>query len=207
MIALNPSGFGAFFMRCDMPFFFTFTDGYTKEDFLLLNKVFIRKKTSRRILIPLLRIFLTGCGLLLLAISVEGIIGAMNGTINAVQIVLYLLLALLEIYAGLFYYVRRANRARKQMLKENRLSFFAELREDHFTVYSAEFKSEYQYDMVEQLIFWKDRWFIFLDERHCHILPMKNLTHGDADTLAPFLAKKTGKEIRYFGKKSASAAG
>ena len=201
MIALNPFGFGAFFMRCDMPFVFTFTDGYSKENFLNLNKVFIRKKTSRRILIPLLRIVIVCCGLLLLAVAVEGIIGAMNGTINAVQMILYIGLAVLEIYAGLFYYTRRANRSRKMMVKEGKLSFFIELREDSFGELTGMHKSEYQYSAVESVIFWKDCWFLFLDERHCHILPLANLTHGDAGALASFLAEKTGKQIRYFDRR------
>lgn len=184
-----------------MPFIFTFTDGYSKEDFLQLNHVFVRKKTSRRILVPLLRLLLIVFGLVLLAFAVEGIIGAMNGTLHVLQIILYTGLAVLELYAGVFYYTRRAARSRKMMLKENRLSFTVTLAEDQYSVRTDGHNTESSYSEITDVIFRRECWFLFLDERHCHILPLRNLTAGDPEKLAAFLTDKTGKQIRYFGKR------
>lgn len=166
--------------------------GYCWQDLLALNRLNVKKSKLYRWLIPLLRVVMCLVGGFAFLIAAMLIYDACHGAkMNWVLLAAFLLLGLLWLYAGLFYYHRRARKSRRLALQDAggiRIEFSGE----DITGNDKKGCASYCYDAFAGAYDYCDRWFLFLDKRHALILPRTAMTEGDPEAFVRFLEKKIG---------------
>jgi len=184
-----------------MDFQFEFPNGYELYDLYLMNKLYARKKPSRRLGVALVRVLMGIVGLLVVAVSGLGLLNRpflipVSGTMG----VFLLIYGILMLALALGYYFFGARRSRQIILNTVGATSIA-LGEHGFAEKTPVSESTVEYSAVKEIYFWKNCWFLFLDERHAEILALRCMKSGDAAAIPAFLREKTGKEIRYVSKK------
>lgn len=166
---------------------YQFRYDYTLEDMNALSRVTAR--TYRRKKVMLYRVVLT---LLALAYLAVGGVMLSGGSIlwGAILIVAGVLFAALS----LFYHQGTAWRS-KRMMAEDTGDFTVELEEESVRGRSEKGESAYPYSAVIGAYHYRERYFLFLDQRHAMLLPERALTQGDPASLKPFLEDKLKQEI------------
>ena len=109
---------------------------------------------------------------------------------------LMIVLGLVFLGFGAFYYQLSAFRAAKAMSKEEagleRLVSFTDVRA---LCIAGRMETKFEYPAFKSLYRWKDFLILFVDDRHALLVDQTGLTLGAAPELQAFLEEKTGKTI------------
>lgn len=178
----------------DYQFQFTLP-GYSNQDLLALNKLVVKRSKFYRWLIPLIRLFFCSAGIFFLLMGALLIYGSRVGAeSNWSLTVLAILLGLLWLYMGVFYYQRRVRGSRRMTMKDIgqiSVSFSDEGVEEQ----SNKGRVNYRYDAFVGAYDYCERWFLFLDKRHAIVLPRAAMTAGEPEAFAAFLEQKLQNEV------------
>lgn len=163
---------------------------YTYQDMLALTKLVA--KTYRKWWSILLRVLLIVLGAFLLLtfllsvwllgdpveeLLVPGIVGA------------------LCLLVGLFRHRLNALQSYRMLVKGAEDGRFT-LDEDGFHEETAKGHSDHPYSAFFEIMYYRERYFLFLDKRHAYVLPLRCLVEGDPAALGSFLEQKCGKPVR-----------
>ena len=178
-----------------MEFRFELPEGYSTQDILALNRLWTKKSKVRRWTTPLFRLFLLFVGASFVLSSLSWLDGGYVGATPVWQLVaIPLVIGLLWLFVGLFYFQISAWRSRRLMLKNvDRFKFT--LDSEGVREQTNKGTAHYRYDVFVDAYDYQDRWFLFLDKRHAFILPKAALTVGEAGMFAVFWTEKTGKAV------------
>ncbi len=168
---------------------------YSQQDLLALNKLSVKKNKLYRWLTLVFRLILCLAGIFFLLAGALLIYGGSIGAktdwpLSAIMI----LLGLLWLCMGIFYYQRKARRSRR-ISDAGRIR--AAFSDDGIEEESNKSRTCYRYDAFVGAYDYRGRWFLFLDKRHAIILPRAAMTMGKMETFASFLEQKLGKQIIY----------
>ncbi len=169
-------------------FVLRFDGGYGKDDFVALQKLYQKKMLPWWKYVFAIIMLLAGA-----IIVVEGILLLALGNIGQglFSLALGLLLALLFLFRA------RVNAwsARRNMAKMENMTI--KLSADHITETNAGAMFQVPYGNVERVFYYRERYFLFLDKRHAHILPEAHFAVGDPKDFSAFIEDRTGKQVEY----------
>lgn len=167
---------------------FQFQYDYTLEDMNALSRV--TAKTYRRKKVLIYRTVLALLGVAYLGMGVLLLSGG-----SMVPGAILLLAGVLFAAICIFYHQGTAWRS-KRMLMEGMGSLTVTLEEEGLRGKSGLGEEFYPYSAVIGGYHFRERYFLFLDQRHAMLLPEQALTQGDGAGLKAFLSEKIGKEIK-----------
>lgn len=167
---------------------YQFQYDYSLEDLNALSRV--AGKTYRRTKVVVFRTVLALLGVAYLYVG--GVLIAGGGTL--VGIILLVAAALFGSLA-IFYHQGTAWRS-KRMMVEGMGSLTVTLEEEGLRGESGLGEEFFLYSAIIGAFHYRDRYFLFLDERHATLLPERALTEGDPAGLRSFLTEKLGAEIK-----------
>lgn len=174
-----------------MQFQFRLDNGYDFHQLLLLNKVVVRRKRSSRIFVPILRTCLIVVGLFFLITGSMLLFGGYGEIFTGIACITA---GLLWSMLGVLYYRYGAWKSRSLLIK-NLGTVCIDL--NTIDIHEKTLKSDahYAYSAIQELCFYKDSYFLFLDKRHALILSLKNLTCGAPELLLKTLEERCGKIV------------
>lgn len=176
-----------------MQYQFHLPDGYLMRDLIHLNQVVVRRKWFLWLAVGILRIVLSVVGFMLLLTGVFMLFG--NYDVQIVTAVVIGLVGLVWFLLGIFYYRYGAWRSRRLMLKDVG-AITVTMTDDQIEEQTEKGASRFSYQMVQEVLLFRDTYFLFLDRRHALILPIRSLTEGHAHTFAAFWHEKAQQSLR-----------
>lgn len=171
-------------------FVLRFDHGYEKADFIAMQKLY--QKTVQpwwwkalALVMLLAGVFLVFGGALMLALD-EEVFG---------QALVSLLMGGLLILLTLFRTRINAWGSRRQAMKTGNLTI--KFSAEGLTETSRMGTFSMPYGNVERVFYYRERYFLFLDKRHAHILPERAFAVGDPKDFPAFIEDRTGKRVEY----------
>lgn len=178
-----------------MEFRFELSNGCLAQELVALNKLYAKKSKIRRWTTPLLRLFFVLVGGAFVLSSLSCLDGGYVGETPVWRLVAVpLVIGLLWLFLGLFYFRFSAWKSRRMML-ENSGSFLFVLDDEGVTEQTSKGVAHYHYDSFQEAYDDQKRWFLFLDKHHAFILPKEAMTMGNPEMFADFWKSKSGKDI------------
>lgn len=169
-------------------FVLRFDHGYEKADFIAMQKLYQKKMLPWWKYVFALILLIAG-----VIVVAEGILLLAFGNIGQglFSLVWGLLLALL------FLFRTRINAwgSRRQAMKTGNLTI--KFSAEGLTETSRMGTFSMPYGNVERVFYYRERYFLFLDKRHAHILPERAFAVGDPKDFSTFIEDRTGKRVEY----------
>lgn len=171
-------------------FVLRFDSGYDKDDFVALQKLYQRTLQPRwwrvlAVVMLLAAIFLILGGILLLTLDGEKL-----GQ------------ALLSMLAGgllltLFLFRTRINAWSAQRNTAKMMNLTIKFSAEYVTETTSGATLQVSYDQITRVFHYRERYFLFLDNRRAHILPEAHFAVGDPNDFPAFIEDRTGKQVEY----------
>lgn len=175
-----------------MDFQFQLENGYDFYELLLLNKAVVRRNAFLRVFVPILRtVFVVG-GLFFL---ITGCLFCFSVFHDLAMGSICIFAGLLWLLLGAFYYRYGAWRSQRLQLK-NVGSVSISLNENDIHELTPRSESRFSYDAIQEVCFYKNTYFVFLDKKHAFILSLDKLSAGQPDLLAKVLEERCGKAVK-----------
>ena len=173
-----------------MEFRFILDDGNSFRDLLNLQKVSVKRSSLLRILVPLLRVILVLGGVFFL---VPGAVLLKPDSLPTG--IACLLVGVVWLLLGLFYFHYGAWKSRRMRIKRVGGSIIS-LTENDIVEVTQMSDSRFGYDVVQEMYFYRNTYFLFVDKKHALILPCACLVSSSADDLLQTLEARCGKQIK-----------
>lgn len=192
----EPFGSGRFCLGVwEMEFRFELSDGYSLQELVALNKLYVKKSKIRRWTTPLFRLLFILVGVSFILSSLSWLDGGYVGETPVWQLVAVpLVIGLLWLFLGLFYFRISAWKSRRMMLK-NTGSFLFVLDDEGVTEQTSKGVAHFHYNSFQEAYDDQKRWFLFLDKRYAFILPKEAMTMGNPEMFVDFWKSKSGKDM------------
>lgn len=175
-----------------MEFRFILDHGNTFKELLNLNRVATKKGKILRFAVLLLRVALVLGGIILL---VPGILLLSPVKESQHVGIACLIVGIIWLLLGLFYFHYGAWNSRRLHLK-NVGSIIISLTKDDIVEVTQMSDSRFGYDVVKEICFYKNTYFLFVDRKHALILPCDQLVSGCVGNLQQALEERCGIPVK-----------
>lgn len=160
----------------------------TKQDFLQFHR--LHKKLHYKVFYLIVNIVVV----LLIAVLLAGAVFlSVYGLWSATLIRHYVFLSILF---PLWALVGRFNAwtAFRNQLQAGPLTM--EFADVEVRVFADRMKEQYAYSAFRELVHWRETYYLYVDKKHCILLPERCFKEGDPAAFSGFIAAKTGLEIK-----------
>ena len=176
-----------------MKYVFSLDSGYDEDDLLELNRLYAKRNPGSRAVDIILRTVKIVVAVVLIY---AGFIGAAKSQTGTLMRVLFVLVGGLALLSGLFHNRVRAFRG-KRMMQKQISSVQVTLDDDGITETTNAGENTAAYSDVEDIVYQKERWFLFLKDGHAVLLPKSCMKGGSTNSFEKRLTELTGREIQH----------
>ncbi len=170
---------------------------YTKQDFILLNRVSRKAMMSKgkKLLTRLIRLFAVIVGIFGMFIGVGMFLIGEGDAMMAFLIFLSIVLLTRPLWSD-----RLDGKVSENLTMRaegvQRIVFEADGIRDSVD----EIETFYPYGSLQNLLWYKDSYYLFVDKNKAIILPRRGIQTGDFEAIGPWLEEKTGKPVQVLKK-------
>ena len=180
-----------------MPYSFEYR--YEKQDFIDLNRVFVRAK--RPFVYWLNRVTkVVGFCVGLFALATAVLLLALGGGFDMTVGIMLVLGGYLVTQPFFKWSDKLSGRISRQITMHAESVVHIDFAEDAIRDRVADIETTYPYTAIIDLMRFADRYFLYVDKNKAIILPRRGIVEGDFEAIGPWLEEKTGKPLQVLKK-------